>query len=53
MRNLKKTLIIALCVNSFVLNAQHEISKSTYVLQNLESRDKVSLDVLWQVIIDH
>ena len=52
MRNLKTTSIMVLCVNYFLLNAQYEISKNTYVLQNIESRDKVSLDGLWQVIID-
>lgn len=52
MRNLNTMLIMVLCVNLFALNAQHEISKSTYVLQNIESRDKESLDGLWQVIID-
>lgn len=40
------------CLFYFVVNAQSSISESTTVLQNIDARDKIELNGLWQVIVD-
>lgn len=44
--------ILFFCFSVFIINAQSLQKNTLSVLQNIESREKISLNGLWQVIID-
>ncbi len=52
MNNLKALFVFFIFSLFASVSAQNDILQSTFVLQNLENRSKLTLDGLWQVIID-